>query len=108
MTPTFRTRPSAAVWPPGQTSPSSDRPQPQGRNDCVATNGVVPVAVCRPVAELPLGRELSLSEIRVQALIRPVYQGDGCGRSRDAPVVPTPPPARILPGSGCSPVGSTR
>jgi hypothetical protein len=65
-------------------------------------------------------RALLLSEIPVQALIRPGYQGGGCGCSRDAPVLPTPPPARILPGgrrpirarlppgSGCSPVQSTR
>lgn len=46
-----------------------------------------------------LGHELSGLKIRVQILIPPIYQGDGCGRARDAPGLPTPPPARILPGT---------
>ncbi len=71
--------------------------------------------------ELPIGNSaLSLREIGAQALILRAYQDDRCGRSQDVPVLPTSPPAGVLPvgrrpvrarlppGSGCSPVQRTR
>src|SRR5258708_2159024 len=39
-----------------------------------------------------------LSENRAEGPVRPVYQGDGGGSSRDARVLPTSPPAGVLPG----------
>ena len=40
---------------------------------------------------------LLVSENQVKTLVRPACQGDGCGGSRDLLVLPTPPPAGILP-----------
>jgi hypothetical protein len=42
-------------------------------------------------------RRSSLRAAGLRGLVRPRYQGDGCGRSRDVRVVRTSPPARVLP-----------